>query len=87
MEILVGIVIAVGAVVWYGRHITFQSCRAFAFLVSYRDGYDITQANSAAASLTWRMCLMMNNDMTALATTYGGQPAMRKAAKQAGWMG
>lgn len=87
MEIIIGIAIAVGAFVWIGRYITFQSCRAFTFLSIYEETYDIIRANATAASLTWRMCLMLNNDMTGFAAIYGGQPAMRKAAKQAGWMG
>jgi len=87
MEILIGIVIALGFIFWVGRHLTFQSCRAFTFLVTYDKTVDPTTANAAAAGLTWRMCLMINDDMQAFSRLYGGQPAMRKIAKQAGWMG
>lgn len=62
MEILFGIAIAVGAFIWFGRHITFQSCRAHAYLTILEKSGDADQANMVAASLTWRMCLMINNE-------------------------
>ncbi len=87
MEVLLGIAIAVGAFVWYGRHVTFQSCRAHAFLTILEKSGDVDKANIAAAALTWRMCLMINEEMNLHASLLGGQPIMRKMAKQFGWLG
>jgi len=87
MEIVIGIAIAVGAFFWYGRHVTFQSCRAHTYLTILEKSGDTDQANMTAASLTWRMCLMINDEMNLHAAMIGGQPTLRKLAKSSGWIG
>jgi len=87
MGIFIGICIAVAAFWLVGRHVTYQSCRAYVYIKVYEDSYDQVKANFAAAGLTWALCLQLNAEMNGHAASEGGQPAMRRHARSLGWSG